>query len=153
MSCMHPKVNAIFKVITKYVHSAQSYLDIGCADGDLTVLVAKAVNADKVFGMDTDSKALQKAALKEVETYLCDVDKDIFPFENEKFDLITAFDVIEHLLNPDHMLREVKRCLKKKGFFLISTPSMASWYNRLLLLLGHPILGIDLSTEYSMSIL
>jgi len=70
MSSMYPKVNAIFKVITKYVRSAQSYLDIGCAGGDLTVLVSKAVNADKVFGMDTDSKALQKVALKGVETYL-----------------------------------------------------------------------------------
>jgi 2-polyprenyl-3-methyl-5-hydroxy-6-metoxy-1,4-benzoquinol methylase len=36
------------------------------------------------------------------------VDKDIFPFENEKFDLITAFDVIEHLLNPDQYYVRLK---------------------------------------------
>jgi hypothetical protein len=46
------------------------------------------------------------------------------------------------------MLREAGRCLRKGGFFLLSTPNAASWYNRALLLLGHPILGIDLSSEY-----
>jgi hypothetical protein len=45
------------------------------------------------------------------------------------------------------MLREAGRCLRKGGFFLLSTPNAASWYNRALLL-GHPILGIDLSSEY-----
>lgn len=52
------------------------------------------------------------------------------------------------MLNPDKILREVKRVLKKEGFFLLSTPNMASWYNRLLLLKGEPILGIDMSNEY-----
>jgi len=142
------KISAVLKMIAKHVHKVRSYLDLGCSDGSLTILVARAVNADRVFGIDVDSRALQEAFRKGVRPVLCDLNTDSFPFCDEEFDFITAFDVIEHLSNPDHMLREVHRCLRKDGFFLLSTPNAASWYNRALLLLGHPTLGIDLSSEY-----
>jgi SAM-dependent methyltransferase len=135
-------------MIAKHVREVHSYLDLGCSDGGLTTLIARIVNADRVFGIDVDSNALAEASRKGVRSFLCNIDTDHFPFHDEEFDLITAFDVIEHLLNPDHMLREVGRCLRKSGFFPLSTPNAASWYNRALLLLGHPILGIDLSSEY-----
>jgi SAM-dependent methyltransferase len=88
----------------------------------LTILVARAVNADRVFGIDVDSRALQEAFRKGVRPVLCDLNTDSFPFCDEEFDFITAFDVIEHLSNPDYMLREVHRCLRKDGFFLLSIP-------------------------------
>ncbi len=125
-----------------------SYLDIGCADGNLSMHVAKTVNANVTVGVDVNSKDLQKARLNGMTTCLCNIDIDNLPFEDEEFCLVTAFDVIEHLLNPDKMLLEIKRVLRRDGFFLLSTPNMASWYNRMLLLIGEPILGIDMSNEY-----
>lgn len=58
-----------------------------------------------------------------------------------------AIEVIEHLLNPDYMLREVHRVLKDDGIFLISTPNLASWVNRLILLLGYQPYNAEVSTE------
>lgn len=55
--------------------------------------------------------------------------------------------VIEHLINPDNAISEAYRVLKPGGFLIIATPNQASWVNRVLLLFGHPILGIDLSTK------
>jgi len=91
---------------------------------------------------------LKNATTHGIKAFKCDLSKDTIPLHDESMDLITALDIIEHLPNPDHMLRESYRLLRKGGSFLITTPNAASWYNKMLLLLGHPILGIDLSNEH-----
>lgn len=45
------------------------------------------------------------------------------PFENEKFDIITAIEVIEHVDKPKKALDEVYRVLKDKGVFVMTTPN------------------------------
>lgn len=40
----------------------------------------------------------------------------------EKYDMITCFDVIEHLENPDSILQSVRYNLKENGIAIISTP-------------------------------
>jgi len=70
------------------------------------------------------------------------------PFDDDFFDLVIMIRVIEHLMNPDNAVSEVYRVLRTGGLLIIATPNQASWFNRLLLLLGHPILGIDLSTKW-----
>jgi 2-polyprenyl-3-methyl-5-hydroxy-6-metoxy-1,4-benzoquinol methylase len=143
-----PKIKTLLEVVNEYIHSARVYMDIGCSDGELTYLIAKLIKADKIIGIDIDIEALKKAKAKGIDTYCLDVDKDPLPCKDDSVDFITALDIIEHLINPDNLLRESKRCLKKSGHLLITTPNMASWYNRILLLFGYPILGIDLSNEY-----
>jgi ubiquinone/menaquinone biosynthesis C-methylase UbiE len=145
---MSPKIKTLLEVINEYIHFAKVYMDVGCSDGELTYLIVKAIKADKVIGIDIDIEALKRAKAKGIDTYLLDVDKDTLPCTDDSIDFITALDIIEHLINPDNLLREAWRCLKKGGYFLITTPNMASWYNRILLLFGHPILGIDLSNEW-----
>ncbi|MDR1389151.1 MAG: methyltransferase domain-containing protein [Treponema sp.] len=44
-------------------------------------------------------------------------------FQNESFDVITMWFVIEHLTRPDQALREIHRLLKPGGVFAFSTPS------------------------------
>jgi 2-polyprenyl-3-methyl-5-hydroxy-6-metoxy-1,4-benzoquinol methylase len=60
---------------------------------------------------------------------------------------VLALEVIEHLLNPDHMLREARSVLRSGGSLVISTPNLASWVNRLALLLGYQPYNAEISTE------
>ena len=59
------------------------------------------------------------------------------PFKKETFDVITSFDMIEHLINPDDFLAESSRILKWRGWFVISTPNLADFYSRLTFLFGY----------------
>lgn len=57
--------------------------------------------------------------------------------------------MIEHLINPDHLIEEIYRVLKVDGHLVITTPNLASWYNRLLLLCGYQPCFSDISIKYS----
>ncbi len=48
---------------------------------------------------------------------------EAFPFADSSFDLITAFEVIEHLEEWDKLLSEARRTLTASGIFLVSTPN------------------------------
>lgn len=56
-----------------------------------------------------------------------DAEKDIYPYENQSFDTVLCCELIEHLLSdPMHMMSEVNRILKPGGYFVLTTPNIAS---------------------------
>lgn len=58
----------------------------------------------------------------------CNLNTDDLPFADESFDALIAGDVIEHLENPSHFLREANRVLKPDGKLVISTPQANDWW-------------------------
>jgi ubiquinone/menaquinone biosynthesis C-methylase UbiE len=50
------------------------------------------------------------------------------PFAPERFDLITAFEIIEHLEHWKDLLAEARRVIQSRGLFLVSTPNKL-YYN------------------------
>ncbi len=109
-------------------------LDIGCSNGDWA-LHWKAGGWEP-HGIDIDKKHLEIARSRGVDARFCDLNSDTIPFPDEFFDLIFAGEVIEHLVDTDKFLSEVARCTKAGGRVLITTPNLASFENRLRLVLG-----------------
>jgi len=54
----------------------------------------------------------------------------------EKYDLIFALEILEHLYNPDGLIASCLLALKPKGHLLICTPNLSCFPNRLFLLAG-----------------
>jgi len=118
-------------------------LDIGCGDGSF---IKKFENDCEVFGVDISSVAVKIAKEAGITAYEVDMSRTKLPFESEYFDLVYMGDVIEHLANPDFAIYEVARTLKPNGFLVLSTPNLASWLNRSLLLMGIQPLFSEVST-------
>ena len=57
------------------------------------------------------------------------------PYSDNSFDAVVSLEVIEHLENPRHLIREIARILKVNGRCLITTPNQISLSSRLCLLL------------------
>lgn len=123
----------------------EKILDVGCGGGELTKKIKERTCAE-TYGVDISSKNCQIAKRKGIITKEADLN-DKIPFTDKFFDLVFAGDVIEHLVNPDKFLKEVKRVLKEKGILIVITPNLASWHNRILLLFGIMPYGLEASTE------
>lgn len=55
-------------------------------------------------------------------------EKDIFPYQDESFDVVLFMEVLEHLAeDPMHAMSEINRILKPQGILLMSTPNTSSW--------------------------
>ena len=112
-------------------------LDVGCGDGNFSVLLKQACGANEVCGIEVSEKGVESARRNGVKAFQADMDEEDFPFEDEYFDAVFAGEIIEHLFDPDHFLDEVYRVLRKEaGILILSTPNLASIHNRIALLLG-----------------
>lgn len=147
------KRNRLRKIISLFRKQrgvkVQRFLDIACSEGSLTVILKKAMGAEEAYGVEISSEACEAARRKGVTVYQVDVDNAALPFEDGSFGAIYAGEIIEHLWDPDHLLDEVYRVLSPKGICLISTPNLASWYNRLLLFFGYEPYNISPSSRYN----
>lgn len=110
-------------------------LDLGCADGEVTMRIAARVKADRVLGIELLEHWASAARARGIEVESAQL-ADRFPFEDGSVDVIHSNQVIEHLSFTDHFLREIHRVLKPGGQAVISTNNLASWHNVLSLVLG-----------------
>lgn len=108
------------KIIYRFVKEGK-LLDIGCAYGEFLSLAQQYF---EVSGVDISAFALASAKkrLKNANLQVIDGSKEKLPYKNESFDVVTCFDVIEHLANTQFLFSEVYRVLKKNGVFFITTP-------------------------------
>lgn len=142
---LEPRFAKILKIAGRM--KAERLLDIGCGDGSFTVLLKEKLQATEVHGPEIAPKAVLAADKKGINAYLIDIDKRDLPYDDNYFDFIYCGEIIEHLFNPDHLLMEVYRVLKPGGTCIITTPNLASWANRLALILGYQPFATAVSLE------
>jgi ubiquinone/menaquinone biosynthesis C-methylase UbiE len=110
-------------------------LDVGCSAGDFALYWQQRGQWDG-HGVDLNEQKVKEAKQKGLKAEVCNLSSQPLPFEKELFDLIFAGEVIEHLVDGDGFLKEMHRCIKDKGFLIITTPNLASLENRIKLVLG-----------------
>ena len=112
-----------YLMLAQYVQNGDVFLDAGCADGCQCFVVKTARPGASVFGIDYSSVAIKKA-----NTYyghlgifsVGDVTKT--EFDDNTFDTIICGEVIEHLEEPEKLIKELTRITKKGGRVLITCP-------------------------------
>jgi 2-polyprenyl-3-methyl-5-hydroxy-6-metoxy-1,4-benzoquinol methylase len=104
----------------------QKILDVGCSTG-MFLRVLKDRGFLNLAGQEISTPqveyCLQHHGIQCVAT--------LAEFENESFDLICLYAVLEHVREPHEILAEVSRLLRPDGKVIIDVPNYDSWYRRL----------------------
>lgn len=111
-------------------------LDVGCGDGSAMAAAAPFLRGHRVIGVDWSDSAVHRAAARLPYVVRGEVTGDGLPFADGVADAVVFGEVVEHLVDPDAALAELHRVLRPGGHLLLSTPNLAAWYNRGLLLAG-----------------
>jgi|Deesub1362B_J571_1020462.scaffolds.fasta_scaffold00489_4 SAM-dependent methyltransferase len=110
----------IFSYLKQFVPSKNlKILDIGCGLG---INLLKLKEYGKPIGLDYSYETLN-LSLKRGASHLICSDARHIPFKDNIFDLVTAFDVLEHIDEDDNVLKEIYRVCKNGGFFLMTIPA------------------------------
>lgn len=72
-----------------------------------------------------------------------DLNSDFHDKWDQKFDLVAAIEIIEHLHNPRHFISNCLNALKVGGFLLVTSPNTESWLSRIRFLRDGRFLWFD----------
>jgi methionine biosynthesis protein MetW len=148
MELLDDRQRKLINIVKEFTSKGGKLLDIGCADGRLTFEFKKAIQADEVYGIDVVENYLKASLEKGIKINKVNVNEDKFPFSDNYFDTVIASEIIEHCIVPENLLREVYRVLKPEGYFILSTPNLASYFDRFMLLIGSQPLALEASFEF-----
>lgn len=117
------------------------YLDLGCDDGSLTDTFSKRIRTKSVYGVDIIDKRMKLASLKNIVVKKFDLNGK-FDFKSDYFDVISANQVIEHIIDIDRFVSEIFRVLKFGGYAVVSTENASSWHNIFASIMGWQIFSL-----------
>lgn len=103
--------------------SARRVLDCGCGEGEFGRLL-KVRGVQEVVGIEVVERAWTIAKQVLDDAILGNLEKIELPFEDGHFDCVCFNDVLEHLVDPVAVLRNVARVLATDGVIVMSIPNV-----------------------------
>lgn len=119
------RFNQLYELTQNLINENSNILDIGCAKGGfLEFLYSKGVK--NLYGIDFSEDFISYSKnSRKYETKLGLANN--IPFESNRFDMVYLDQVLEHTIKPDDVFKEVKRVLKKDGYFCIGVPNAMNY--------------------------
>lgn len=111
----------IVHVIQRLCSDFNSLLEIGCGTGQVLRAIGAAFPAAHLSGSELFVEGLAFARRRVPAAHLMQMDATRIPFTSE-FDVIGAFDVVEHIRDDEVVLSEIHRALKPNGKIILSVP-------------------------------
>jgi cyclopropane fatty-acyl-phospholipid synthase-like methyltransferase len=117
----------IFQHIGRGIDLAQvrgdRLLDVGCDTGAFLVAAARQFGLQP-WGVDVSARAVAIAQQQGIAAYHTDLEQA--PDELQNFPVITAIDVIEHVVDPRRLLQAIFSRLRPGGVAYLETPNIES---------------------------
>lgn len=103
-------------------------LDLGCGFGEF----AGVVFGQLEMGIDINKKELNQALKGKKYANVRWADARKLPFSDKSYSTVVSVSVMEHILKPERVLKEVSRVLNKGGIFAFSVPTPEIYSNLLI---------------------
>ena len=105
--------------ILKYIPDNSVVCDIGCgSNGQFLRKISSKIK--KGYGFDIKAEYYKDDKIEIREN---DLEKGSIPLKDETADMVVMLAVLEHLKEPEKIIREIRRILKNNGYFCLTTPS------------------------------
>lgn len=108
----------IFNKIKKFIPPSAKVLEVGCGTGNVSSFLAK--KGYEVTGCEYYQEAIDMAW---PGFLIVQGDAQNLPFENNYFDIVGLFDVIEHFQDDILLLNEAIRVVREGGIIVITVPA------------------------------
>ncbi|MFI9810731.1 class I SAM-dependent methyltransferase [Saccharothrix variisporea] len=106
--------------IVRHFRPGSRILDVGCGTAWVSEFFPDYV------GLDNFQSTVDKAKEQGIDVRLADLEEDL-PVGDHEFDGVVLKDVLEHLLDPVSLVKEVRRVLKPGGRVFASSPDAQRW--------------------------
>jgi ubiquinone/menaquinone biosynthesis C-methylase UbiE len=123
-----------------------TFLDVGCGRGFFAAALREKLPGLRCYGLELSPGLADQAERQGITVFRKDI-VDGIPLPDDSVDLAFMGEIIEHVFDPDTCLLAVRRVLKSGGTLIVTTPNLASWTNRIMLLLGIQPLYSETSTR------
>lgn len=124
-------------------------LDCGCGDGEFTVQIACRARVSEAYGIEHAYDRIENAADRGVIVTKSDPSAPL-PYKSCFFNIVHADQIIEHLINIDLFLEEIRRVLRPDGYAILSINNLASWHSRFSLALGMETVPLRVCSDAKM---
>ncbi len=118
------------QVLRRYLPSAGDVLEIGCGTGFVLAMLRAQYPSANLWASDIFSEGLPFAAGRVPSAHVVQMDATALPFR-DAFDLVGAFDVIEHIDDDRAALAEMTAALRPGGTLLLTVPQHPRLWSRM----------------------
>jgi len=105
----------IKKLFRRIIRSIESMLEIGCGNGIFLSLIKQLKPNLKITGIDLNPNAIELARKKDLNCFNFSAEEFVKDIA-DKYDLVVAFEVFEHIFNPKCFIQALSNMLKPGGY-------------------------------------
>lgn len=122
----------VLQLLLEYGFEGKTILDVGCGNGDFDNFLAVNYKAD-ITAVDFSTESIRIANLKKekfkaVSNKFMVADAALLPFADGAFDYVISCECLEHVPDPQQMIDELYRVVKKNGTVILTTENYFNAY-------------------------
>lgn len=121
------KYDLVKKIIEE--KNPERILDIGAGSGIFYSLLPN-FSAYELHAVEYASDLVNILKKRGIRAKQCNIEKECIPYDDNFFDLIVCDSIIEHTLNPRHLITEIERVMKQDASLILVAPNATSLIRR-----------------------
>jgi len=110
-----------FREALNWIKDSRSVLEVGCGTGVFLDMVRECFPEKKLIGLEYNQTASTIARNKGFDVRAQSIEE--LASAAEQFDAVCAFQVLEHVPNPDSFLKAIFGCLRERGVCILTVPN------------------------------